>query len=181
MTSIKNKLNEFSEEFCNTFPSDESVESMWNRFKTHLKETMDTHIPTNVVSKQNKTLWISHKVKRMHKRKQHAYNKARKTGSDSDWDHFRLVRKDTHKLTKFEYRKYIRNFCLESKKQFWSFIKNLRKDSSGIPSLKDKGVLYSGDRQKAEILNNQFRSGLHLKILSQFPLQYMVRYHMFRT
>ena len=73
MSSIKNKINEFSEEFCDTSPSDESVESMWNRFKTHLKETVDTHIPTKVVSKQNKTTWISPKVKRMHRRKQRAY------------------------------------------------------------------------------------------------------------
>ena len=169
MSSIKNKINEFSEEFCDTSPSDESVESMWNRFKTHLKETMDTHISTKVVSKQNKTPWISPKVKRMHRRKQRAYNRARNTGTDSDWDYFRSVRKDTHKLTKFAYRKYIRNFCLESKKMFWSFIKNLRKDSSGIPSLKDKGVLYSEDRQKAEILNNQFRSVFTTENLESFP------------
>ena len=52
---------------------------------------------------------------------------------------------------------------------FWSFIKNLRKDSSGIPSLKDKGVLYSEDRQKAEILNNQFRSVFTTENLESFP------------
>ena len=43
---------------------------------------------------------------------------------------------------------------MESTKQFWSFIKTLRKDSSGIPALRNRetGDLETDSKQKAELL-----------------------------
>ncbi|XP_072039626.1 uncharacterized protein [Amphiura filiformis] len=161
MPGIKNELNRFSNEFCNkshTISGNVSVEEMWSEFKSHLNTTMDKYIPSKIMSKQNKTPWISPTIKRMQRRKQRAYNKARKSGNSSDWDNFTSIRKDTHKVTKFSYRKYVRDVCLDSKKQFWSFIKNISKDSTGISALKDHGALVSDNKQKADILNNQFCS-----------------------
>ena len=168
-TGMKTELNNFGEEFCATISNTESVEHLWNVFKTRLKNIMDNFIPTKVISKQNKTPWITPKIKRMHRRKQRAYNKARNSGNDCDWESFREIRKETHKLTRSAYRKHIREYCLESKKQFWSFVKSLRKDSSGVPALKEKGILTSEDRQKAEILNEYFRSVFTTENLQTLP------------
>ena len=64
-------------------------------------------------------------MKRLHKRKQRAYNKARNTGKEEDWELFRELRKKIKKATRNLYRKYVRDKCLESTKQFWSFVKSL--------------------------------------------------------
>ena len=112
-TGMKTELNNFGEEFCATISNTESVEHLWNVFKTRLKNIMDNFIPNKVISKQNKTPWITPKIKRMHRRKQRAYNKARNSGNDCDWESFREIRKETHKLTRSAYRKHIREFCLE--------------------------------------------------------------------
>ena len=51
-----------------------------------------------------------------------------------------------------------------SSKQFWSYIKSKRKDTSGISPLKDtKGVLHNESSAKAKILNGQIFSGIQLK------------------
>ena len=65
---------------------------------------------------------------------------------------------DTYKETGKSYRKHIASVCSDSPKKFWSFIKSLKIDSMGIPTLKRNGRLESDNRCKAEILNDQFKS-----------------------
>ena len=122
-----------------------------------------------MVSNKNKSPWINRKIKKMHRRKQKAYNKARKTGDEADWEVFRQIRKDTFKMTRSAHRAYVRKFCLDSKKQFWSFVKSLKNDSTGIPALKNQGVLISDNIQKAELLNEQFSSVFTNEDLSSLP------------
>ena len=43
-------------------------------------------------------------------------------------------------------------------KRFWSFIRSLREDSSGISPLRSEGEIHSSAEKKAEILNQQFTS-----------------------
>ena len=132
MDGLKSELEKFSKDFVekNSHQSgNESVESLWSTFKENLQNTMDTHIPSKTVNSQKKAPWINNRVKRKLNRKHRAYKKARKSENQSDWDSFREIRKNTHKITRAAHRNYIKEFCLESKKQFWSFVKNLRKDN----------------------------------------------------
>ena len=43
-------------------------------------------------------------------------------------------------------------------KKFWTYIKHCRSNNSSISPLKNNGSLHSDPKQKAEILNNQFKS-----------------------
>ena len=167
MESIRSEISDFGEDFIKDTHKD--IDPLWTEFKTKLLDTMDKHIPSKMVNKSNKAPWINSKVKRLHRRKQRAYNTARKTGEEKDWDTFRQQRKDTHKATRFCYRRYVREFCLESRKQFWSFVKNLKKDSTGIPALKDHGILVSDNTKKAELLNNQFKNVFTLEDMDSMP------------
>ena len=167
LPALKADLISFENDFCKD--GELTVDEMWNSFKNCLKTSMDKHIPSKLVCKQNKTPWIDEKVKRSHRKKQRAYNKARKTGRVEDWSNFRKLRKSTHRLTRFSHRRYIRNFCLESRKQFWSFVKKLKKDSSGISTLRSEGLLVSENQQKAEILNKQFCSVFTHEDLEHVP------------
>ena len=72
-------------------------------------------------------------------------------------------------MTRSAHRAYVKEFCLDSKKQFWSFVKSLKNDSSGIPALKNQGVLISDNIQKAELLNDQFSSVFSNEDLSSLP------------
>ena len=41
-------------------------------------------------------------------------------------------------------------------KRFWSYIKEMRSSNIGVPPLKDKGILITDPKSKAQVLNNQF-------------------------
>ena len=43
-------------------------------------------------------------------------------------------------------------------KRFWSFVKSLRKDNSGVAPLKDQGKIHADPVDKANILNWQYES-----------------------
>ena len=43
-------------------------------------------------------------------------------------------------------------------KRFWSFMKNLRRNSSGVSCLRDNGILKTGNKDKADIFSRQFGS-----------------------
>ena len=43
-------------------------------------------------------------------------------------------------------------------KNFWKYIKNIRKDQHGIPPLNDNGNTSNSSQEKANILNNKFQS-----------------------
>ena len=45
-----------------------------------------------------------------------------------------------------------------STKPFWRYVKSLHRDNSGISPLKQDGKLHNDSKDKAEILNNQFKS-----------------------
>ena len=97
-------------------------------------------------------------MKRLHKRKQRAYNQYSKNRDEASYEKFRAARKTTFRETRSAYRKYVNEVVSDSPKKFWSFVKNLKVDTIGIPTLKKDGKLESDNKAKAEILNDQFKS-----------------------
>ena len=55
-------------------------------------------------------------------------------------------------------QKLIRGLDEGSTKPFWRYVKSLRRDNSGIGPLKQDGKLHNDPKDKAEILNNHFKS-----------------------
>ncbi|XP_076461741.1 uncharacterized protein LOC143294196 [Babylonia areolata] len=45
-----------------------------------------------------------------------------------------------------------------NQKRFWNYIKSLRRDSTGVSPLRDQGRLFASPKEKANILNHQYKS-----------------------
>ena len=54
-------------------------------------------------------------------------------------------------------------------KKLWSYVKSLRQDNCGVSSLNNNGILYSNNKNKADILNQQFASVFTQENLSTLP------------
>jgi hypothetical protein len=109
-------------------------------------------------TKLNKCPCINKKFKRLHKRKQRAYNSHRRVNTSDSYDKFKSVRKEVTTETRKIYRSHIKSVCSGSLKKFYSYIKSLTVDTIGIPTLKKDGRLHSDNQTKASILNEQFSS-----------------------
>ena len=156
--ALKIDLIKWSDEFKLRNTSVSTVSEMCQEFQTVLVSAMNCHIPTKIISKRNQTPWINRRIKRMHKRKQRAFNSYKQRRDSASYGMFSKQRKITYTETRNAHRRYISSICSDSPKIFWSYIKSLKVDNIGIPTLNNNNKLESDSRLKAEILNSQFKS-----------------------
>ena len=57
----------------------------------------------------------------------------------------------------------------EKAKKFWSFVKSLKKDASGINTLRENGILKTDTLDKANICNRQFQSAFTRESDDEIP------------
>ena len=161
MCALKAELMDFQSEFLENHPASQSVEESWNLFKNKTNELMDKHIPSKMTSTKHSNPWITQEVRRMSKKKQRLYNKAKVTNKPDDWKHFKEYQKATQKQIRQNYWSFQSNMFDEndkSNKAFWKFIKAKKLDSTNASSLKDGTKVVFSSKGKAACFNEQFRS-----------------------
>jgi len=91
----------------------------------------------------------------------------KKTKKPSDISKYKNYKSAFQKLERHALETYVNNIIEPNEnederqpkqKKFWSYIKSLRKDNSGISPLKDKGRLFNSAKDTANILNKQYMS-----------------------
>ena len=51
----------------------------------------------------------------------------------------------------------------------WSFVKSLKKDTMGIPALLHRGELVTDNKEKASVLNDQYKQQFTKERLADLP------------
>ena len=99
-------------------------------------------------------------IKRLLRRKQRAYNKAKMTNKDRDWALFRKLRKKFQSDMKTAHWDYLNTILTEddNNKGLWRYLKGTRKDSCGVSTPASGDRVGTTPRDKAEMLNTQFSS-----------------------
>ena len=128
--------------------------------KQHLFKWLDKHIPSKIIKSNNRLPWFNHKIKKMLRKKQSLYNKAKRTKNWSNYKHYQKECK--RQIRKAEWN-YINSAILEgveknNTKPFWEYIKSRKQDSIGVAPLKERGYLINNSKEKAQILIKQFSS-----------------------
>ena len=105
---------------------------------------------------------MDRKCRQLFRRKQRAYNKARRTNRQQDWQHFVELRKATQKQCNKASAEYLAKRVASdadtSRKTLYKFVKNSRTDNSGVSTLVEDGLTCSSPKEKANALNRQFSS-----------------------
>ena len=152
-------------ELCNNFLSSNfthtPVASLWNNFKLICYKCLEL-VPTKQISTNTKQRWINHSIKRLSRKKQRYFNRARVSKLQSDWHSYKNIKKELQKECRQAYSNYVNNLVNTddgpTSKKLWSFIKKQRHDYCGVAPLEDCGITYSKPQEKADILNRFFAS-----------------------
>ena len=159
---IKEEILTFQEEYMKLY-KERSVDANWNDIKRNVTSAMDKHIPAKLTSTRHNLPWMNQTIKRMIKKKQRLYNKAKKTHKGSNWNKYKAIKRDTQKAAKKARTDYINNILLEgiandNNKPFYSYMKSQKKENIGIAPLQtETGGVTNDSKEKAEILNKQFK------------------------
>ena len=138
----------------------DSVEELWDHFKTELFSLIEKFIPSKMRSTSNRPPWMKNKDKRLLRKKNRLYKKAKKT---NNWKNYNMTKKETKKALRRSEWAYINENIInglseKNNKPFWKYIKSKKQDNIGVAPLKNKGKIHSDSQTKAEILINQFKS-----------------------
>ena len=167
--SMRAEAKAFTEEFLAQDHSQDSPDVMYEVLTNKIQTLMDAHIPTKMVRGNRDRPWVSDHTKKLIRKRDKIFGKAR-NGNKKAKDKFKALKHKIQKKIREDYNKYINSIILDdteaysaqskptNTKKFYSFIKNLKRDSTGVAPLKENGILTSDSTKKADILNRQYQS-----------------------
>ena len=169
---IKEKIQQFSNDFLSNYTIDHPVSTLWSSFKSLCNDCLNL-IPSKSISTKNNHPWISTFIKRFSRRKQRCYNRARISHHPDDWQLYLKLKKECQKECQKAYNKYISGFFDigngQSTKRLWSFIKNKKKDQCSIPPIRHNNSSITDSHEKSNVFNNYFTSIFTQEDLSSLP------------
>ena len=169
VTEIKSDILKVSEHLTNN-TTNNTVEEVWTDIHKALTDTLKKNVPTKTLSNKYHQPWSNTMIKRLSRRKNRAWAKAKKTDSTKDWQRFDELQKETRRASRQAYNKYTSEMVEEGgNPKLYRFIKSKKTDSHGVSPLKDSGLTFSDPQQKANILNKQFCSVFTKENLETLP------------
>ena len=104
-------------------------------------------VPNKESSTRHNQPWVNNTIKRLSQKKQHCYNRARKTGLEADWQKYQQIKR----VSKHECRKALNNYISNlvsadsstPTKKLWSYIKSQKRDHCSIGPLHDGGNTFT--------------------------------------
>ena len=162
------------------------IENIWNQLKQGIDNIINKNLPSKQSSATVTNPWANTTIKKLSRRKKKAYNKARRSNSEQDWEKYKRLQSLSQKPTRQAHNKYLYDIISaklkDNNKQFYSYMKSKKQDASGISSLRDnQGYLHSEAKDKAEILSAQFKTVYtqedHTNIPHKGPSPYSAMQH----
>ena len=161
-TEIDNFVSSATQEIIDTCSVNTPVEVIWQKIKNISDEVVGNMVPSRVTSKRFNQSWVTRKCRSLFRRKRRAYNRARRTNREEDWNHFRDLRRETQKQCNKAAAEHVaRRVSIDTdktRKALYSYIKNNRTDNNGVSTLVVNGKSHSSPKEKADALNHQFSS-----------------------
>ena len=168
---IKAALNAIHQEILKKVRTASSIDSIWTLFKDKLCEATNEHIPTRTIKESMRLPWVTTKLRRLGRRRDRASKRARRNGHDPRLRALARQLKHHQRAMKKAYWDFIDNLISidnedhlltdkrpPKQKRLFQYIKSLRKECSGVPSLKQGDLLITDTIGKAEALNDQYQS-----------------------
>ena len=109
--------------------------------------------------------WVNKQVKSLRRKQKLLFKRQRRTRAAKDIRHYKETKAKLQKAERQSYWKYLDNRIEvrhpgqeHQQNRLFSFVKSLRRDNSEIAPLKEHGRLHDDPKDKADILNRQYKS-----------------------
>ena len=141
----------FQHDFLQTYAG-RDVDSNYSAFCSHVENIMKD-IPSKLSKSRRDVPWMTTRVKRLCRKKQRIFNKAKRTKKEQHWTQYRQLKKTTEKALKTARWDYINNILQNSldegnAKPFWQHIYSQRMERSGVAPSRRKEPYSPGAETK---------------------------------
>jgi hypothetical protein len=147
-----------------------TVDEVWDIFKNKVLDAVDQTVPSKMINNNKKRLpWITKEIKALIRKRKKLYQKKKRNKCTRTTKKYHECKRTLQKKMKQEYWKYLEGIIAfyttdtnserpQKQNKLWSYIRNLKKDNTGVAPLRNKGFLINDSKQKAEVLSTQCHS-----------------------
>ena len=173
----KANIEDMNEEVISKLDSinfnEENIHENWENFKKILTDARDKFVPSKLSTTRHNLPWYNQKLRRLAKKKQRLFNKAKKSKTKDDTKQFKVCRAEYNKVLKQARNQYCNEFLEptldKNGKYLFNYIKRLKKDSVGIEALISNDNTITDPVEKAEILAKEYESVFASEDLTNIP------------
>ena len=102
---IREKLSNISDVYFNlNSTSPHSVDENWSFFSKNFLQILNDHVPTKTLSRRTHLPWMSAPLKRLIRKKQRVYNKARLSCREADWLQYKALKREVKDMLKSQHK-----------------------------------------------------------------------------
>ena len=148
-------------------PIDEAVDVLYE----YLEAAIRDHVPT-VELRRRFPPWFDAPVRQALREKEAAFNRTKRNRTQDTIRDFEEKRKHFKALSSSKYRDYIKGLIGDfqrNPKRFWTFLKCIKGSKGQLPVLSDSGREVTGDRDRANLLNQTFAAKFTRGAIEHFP------------
>ena len=149
------------EKLFKLFDCKSNVIEIWEFIKKEIENIIETNVPSKLTTSRQHQPWIDTKTKRLLRRKQKWYQKAKQSNDPNIWKKFKKIKTTTQRTCRQTHNSHLNSIFHNdnSNKKLFSYIKNLRQENVGVPDLKSEtGFPIRDPAKKAELIHRQFDS-----------------------
>lgn len=170
--TIKNDIEDLSKTITNMYKN-ATAEQLWDYFKTNLLSTIERNIPHKMITSKKKLPWVNDELRIMINKSKRLHKKSKK--NPSSIQKYKDMKKTLQTKMRKAYWEYIEKMIFDlpiqepgdnnkkTPKNLFTYIKSMRNDKSGIAALRKDGILTENVKEKANILNEQFRKAFSVE------------------
>ena len=117
--------------------SPHSVHENWSFFFKNFQQILSDLVPTKTLGIRTHLPWMSAPLKRLIRKKQRVYNKARLSCHEADWSQYKALKREVKHMLKSQHKNYLMDMISfpNNKKPLWHYIKVQRQEHTGISTL----------------------------------------------
>ncbi|XP_048586171.1 uncharacterized protein LOC125568296 [Nematostella vectensis] len=157
------------------------VDENWAALFEGLKDALDKFVPHKMSKGKRHLPWVSPAIKRLMRKRDRAYKKAKRLSKEKNLRSYRRIRNYTTKCIRDTHNIYLSEVLVGlapdpstpnpgGAKRAWSYLKLLRSESLGIPTLFQGDQISASDSSKAEALRVQYESVFTQEDLTNIPV-----------
>ena len=162
--------------FLSSSSTSTSIEEDWALFKDAIQQATDKAIPSKMISGKDQLPWLNSKLRRLIHRKNRLHNKYKRMESNRLlclWKKARRQLTSALRTAKSNYINKIIGNVNTNPRPFWKYIRSQKKDNQTMPPLKNEsGHLITEDRDKADLLNLQFKQNFSDEDVTCIPFHH---------
>ena len=147
-------------------PTHSDIDEMWLEFKKAVQNATYSNIPSKRISGRKTNLpWITNSIRKMIRKINATYHRQKHSKEHADILAYKHLKRNVQSQIRKSYWENIESILsgdqdstYKTQNKFWKSIKASKRDRTGTSPLRKNGLLISGAKDKADILNRKYTS-----------------------